>query len=209
MRENRQTIVKVILNCEMVRQDLTSGNIEILNAYFHTDTIQNLEATNESELYNNFIETIKEKIQNLNQRGSNWRFQQVISLDIHMVEFRPLNGSSYIPLPTFIKNKKAVINLKNEDNQCFKWCITRALNPVDNHPERIDKKLRVQSEKINWEGIKFPVELTDIKKFENQNEEIVVNFFGYEREIYPLRISEKSDSSKENQMNNKPSANSR
>lgn len=91
------------------------------------------------------------------------------------------------PVMTVIAKKKAVINMKNEDNQCFKWCITRALNPVQKNDERIDKKLRVQSEKINWEGIKFPVELKDIKTFENKNE-IAVNVFGYEGVIYPLRI---------------------
>ena len=192
MKENRQTKIKIIMNCEMVRQDLTSGNTEILNAYFHTNTIQNHEATNESEVFDNFIKTIEERIQNFNKRGSNWRFQKVISLDIQMVEFRPLNGSSYIPLPKFIANKNAVVNMKNEDIYCFKWSITRALNPVGNHPERIDKKLRVQSEKINCKGIKFRVELSDLKKFENQNKEISINVFGYEREIYLLRISEEN-----------------
>ena len=105
-----------------------------------------------------------------------------------MADYNPLRGSSYIKLPRVITKKKAVINMKNEDNQCFNWCITRVLNPVKKNGERIDKILRIQSEKISWKGIKFPVELNDIKTFENKNGEIAVNVFGYEREIYPLRI---------------------
>ena len=31
----------------------------------------------------------------------------------------------------FLAAKKAIINLKNEDDECFKWAITRALNPVE------------------------------------------------------------------------------
>ena len=56
-------------------------------------------------------------------------------------------------------------------------------------PERIDKKLREKSEVLNWEGLKFPVNLNDINKFENHNCSIAVNVFGYEILVYPLRIS--------------------
>ena len=58
-------------------------------------------------------------------------------------------GSSYIPLQKFLAAKKAIINLNNEDDECFKWAITRALNPVKIHPERIDKKLREPSKTLN------------------------------------------------------------
>ena len=55
--------------------------------------------------------------------------------------------------------------------------------------ERIDKKLREKSEVLNWDGLKFPVNLSDISKFENHNSSISVNVFGYEKLVYPLRIS--------------------
>ena len=95
------------------------------------------------------------------------------------MKYLPLGGSSYIPLPKFLAAKKAIINLKNEDDECFKWSITRALNPVKN-AERIDKKRREKSEVPNWDGLKFPVNLSDINKFENHNSSISVNVFGYE-----------------------------
>ena len=102
----------------------------------------------------------------------------------------PLDGSSYIPLPKFLAAKKAIISLKNEDDECFKWAITRALNPIEKNNERIDKKLRETSKDLNWEGLKFPVNLSDINKFENHNSSIAVNVFGYEKAAYPLRISQ-------------------
>ena len=55
--------------------------------------------------------------------------------------------------------------------------------------ERIDKKLQEKSEVLNWDGLKFPVNLSDINKFENHNSSISVNVFGYEKLVYPLRIS--------------------
>ena len=56
--------------------------------------------------------------------------------------------------------------------------------------ERIDRKLREKSKILNWEGLKFPVHLIDINKFENHNSSISINVFGYENLVYPLRISE-------------------
>ena len=51
------------------------------------------------------------------------------------MKYVPLGGSSYIPLPEFLTAKKAIINLKNDDDDCFKWPITRALNPAEEHSE--------------------------------------------------------------------------
>ncbi|XP_065664489.1 uncharacterized protein LOC136086141 [Hydra vulgaris] len=83
--------------------------------------------------------------------------------------------------------------MKNEDNQCFKWCIARALNPTDNNPQRIDKDLITQAEKINWYKIEFPVSLKQITQFEKNNQDISVNVYGYESSVYPLRISKNNN----------------
>ena len=55
--------------------------------------------------------------------------------------YDPLAGSSHIILPPELNNKKRVglINLKNKDNECFKWSHYRLINPQDKHPERIKK----------------------------------------------------------------------
>ena len=57
----------------------------------------------------------------------------------------------------WLKNKIAVIDLKNKDNECFKWCIARYFSPKSKNAERIDKNLKIQSEKFNWENVDFPV----------------------------------------------------
>ena len=189
MRENRQTRVRMILNCEMTRKELFSESTQILNTFFHSETVENLEGTDESAVYDRSIQTIEERIQNFNQRGSNWRFQRVLSLDVHFTDFQPLRGSTFLPLPSKISTKKAVINMKNNDDQCFKWSVTRALNPVDIHPERITKELKDQSERLDWSGLKFPVDLKQIIIFEKLNPQISINVFGFEGDVYPLRLS--------------------
>ena len=66
----------MILTCEMTRKELFSESTQILNSYFNSETVENLEGTDESEVYDRSIQTIEERIQNFNQRGSNWRFQK-------------------------------------------------------------------------------------------------------------------------------------
>ena len=189
MRENRQTRVRMILNCEMTRKELFSESTQILNTFFHSETVENLEGTDESAVFDRSIQTIEERIQNFNQRGSNWRFERVLSLDVHFTDFQPLRGSTFIPLPSKISTKKAVINMKNNDDQCFKWSVVRALNPVDIHPERVSKELKDQSERLDWRGLKFPVDLKQIIIFEKLNPQISINVFGFEGDVYPLRLS--------------------
>ena len=63
--------------------------------------------------------------------------------------YEPLGGAPYVQLPEFLAAKKAIINLKNEDDECFKLAITRALNLVEKHAERIDHKLRETSKVFN------------------------------------------------------------
>ena len=61
---------------------------------------------------------------------------------------------------------------------------------MENHTERIDKIIREASMVLKWEGLKFPVNFSDINKFENNNSSISANLFGYEKRVHPLRISE-------------------
>ena len=60
---------------------------------------------------------------------------------INISNYEPLAGSSYIPLtPKLNSSMKGLINLKNKDIECFKWCHIRFLNPTNTHPERINKQ---------------------------------------------------------------------
>ena len=75
------------------------------------------------------------------KNGSGWMLKRVVRLDITLSRLRPLRGSSRIKLPKAIAKRKALINMKNEDEECFKWAVTRALNPVDENPQRVTNEL--------------------------------------------------------------------
>ena len=52
------------------------------------------------------IEEVLENMAKLQRRGSNWRFEEVLKLELHLVEFDPLKGNSWIPLPEKIAKRK-------------------------------------------------------------------------------------------------------
>ena len=103
----------------MEKIDLKSGEVIAKEAAFHSKTEVNLEITDSSELFSKMKETVLESLAQIQRQGSNWRFHSVLNLDLHTVTYVPLGGSSYIPLPKFLAAKKAIINLKNEDDECF------------------------------------------------------------------------------------------
>ena len=71
--------------------------------------------------------------------GSGWTVESIESHHLNIANYSPLKGSSYIELPPEIKKSKGLINIKNEDNECFRWCHIRHLNPQNKNPQRITK----------------------------------------------------------------------
>lgn len=110
-----------------------------------------------------------------------------------------MGGSSYIKLPKFIENKKAVVNIENQDQYCFAWAVTSALYPANGRTSDVSSYPHY-SRVLNLTGMNFPVKLRDISKFEELNN-ISVNVYGLEKKfennrvkydvVGPMRYSEK------------------
>ena len=190
LRNNRRTKVKLVLICNMEKPS-TLGETIIAPSNFSSEIEVNLDGTNENDLFVRMTERAIENMASQQQsEGSGWRLHSIIRLELHVVNYNPLRGETWIALPKALANKKAIINPKNEDDKCFLWCVLRALNPRKKDSERIDKKLKEKENTLNMEGIEYPVSLKDIDKFEKQNPSISITVFGYEGKlVYPLRNS--------------------
>ena len=194
MNTNPNIKARSYLNCKMSRSD-QDGLTLIKRFSFHSVGYKIItEATDPHEIYNEMRDEIEEEIQKVEQaEGSGWVFLEVENLTLHTDIWDPIKASSYIDLPEELKNKKALINMKNEnDHKCFLWCVLRALNPKDKNAERIDKDLKSKENTLNMSGITYPVNIKeDIKRFEKQNPDISISVLGYSKDekIYPLRRS--------------------
>ena len=101
-------------------------------------------------------------------------------------------GRSYIDSPQWLKNKKSTINPKNNDDKCFQYAVTLALNlnNIDNHPKRISK-IKPFINKYNWKDIDFPAMSKDWKKFESNNK-ISLNILYVPHNTKKINIAYKS-----------------
>ena len=119
---------------------------------------------------------------------------------IDIIEYKPLKGSSYIELPKALKNPKmGLINIKNEDQKCFTYCLIYHLNQnkIKNNPQRVSNYKQYENT-VDFTGIDFPVSIKDIPKIEKMNN-IAINVFGYEnKSTFPVFIS---DTQTENPLN--------
>ena len=189
IRRERLSKVKLMLTC-LLSKTVESGEYIEVEPTFLSKNKANLEGNNAFKIFDEMVEEVMVNMANYQREGSNLQFEKVIELVVPFARYEPLRGSSFIPLPTKLKNKKAIVNMKNEDNECFKWCVTRALNQVDKNAERITKELRQEAKKLDWSGIEFPMPLQKIDNFERRNPGIAIFVFGFdEKNVFPLRKS--------------------
>jgi len=103
-------------------------------------------------LWSLLTEQVLEDLAKFQMNGSGWTFHSIVAFDIHTVGYKPLRGGTFVNLPEFLSRKETLVNMKfrnetttKEDNQCFKFCIARALDPVERDSGRISKILRKQA----------------------------------------------------------------
>ena len=189
---NRNIKTILYLHCIMYGEGFDNGKFYKEFAFHSHDLKLVLEGTDISELYDEMVDEIEEEIQKVQDtEGSGWVYGEIIKLVLHTTKWEPIYGSSYIPLDPYLANKKAIINMKNEDDKCFMWCVLRALYPKNDHPERIDKDLKSKQDIINMNGIHYPVNFRAIDRFEDLNPNISISVLGYNKKdgVFPLKIS--------------------
>src|ERR1700761_1397863 len=119
LSSNCQTKINFVLTCTMERVDMKSGEVVSVEAPFLSKTEVNLGSTDIGKIYRNAADKITESMANFETRGSSWRFKAVKKFEINTVVYKPLKGNSYFPLPAILANTKAIINMKNDDDECL------------------------------------------------------------------------------------------
>ena len=97
-------------------------------------------------------------------------------------------GGSYIDCPKWLKNKKATINPKNNDDNCFQYAFIKTLKKS---LQRISK-IKPFIDQYNWKEIYFPSHSKDWKKFEQSNKTIALNILFVPHNTKKIRLAYKS-----------------
>ena len=185
--------VKCIMNIKMRRVSISHVYpAEVIP--FESEIFIVLKGTDMDEFFDKLRKQIRESVQTFLKNGSGWTIVNLERFDIYVYEYKPFAGSTYIKfqdikivfkgkeitLDERLAGKKAIVNMQNNDNMCFKWALTQALHPSFKNKGRITKELRKQAEKYDWSGIPFSTPYNDrsIVNFEKRYG-LIITIFGY------------------------------
>ena len=158
---------KIQLTAEINFMSLKPGSDETRVMYTRSDNEEFMNGSDTDEviklLFESFLQKYKENLQE-KMKGSDFEFDGVNFLYYDFNKTSINRGGSYIDSTQWLKNKKSTINPKKNDDKCFQYAVTLALNlnSLDNHPERISK-IKPFINKYNWKDIDFPAMSKDWK----------------------------------------------
>ena len=125
--------------------------------------------------YENVHNILMQKLDDEQLEGSGFVLNGIVNVIMEVYKVNDIQASSWVELPEKYKNNRSIINIKNDDQFCFLWCILAYLYPVEDNKSRTTN-FSMHFNKLNLEGLEFPMKVKDIPKFENLNN-LNVNVF--------------------------------
>ena len=109
-----------------------SNNVEILMGNETDEIIE--------DLFESFLQKYQEGLEE-SIRGIEFAYDSVDALYYILNKVISSRGESHIDSPKWLKSKKATINPKSNDDMCFQYALTVALNykKIKKDPQRISK----------------------------------------------------------------------
>ena len=187
--------------------------IHVANTHASDKVSMNIKATFESSKYDNasfhiqskrytkfetnkqesILKDLQNGIDTKVSEGSWWKVLAIDKVFRNISKFPSLKGSSYSELPEFIKRKKAIINVYNEDDRCFLYSILAFSYPTEARKSKYQSYESFVS-RFYTSMLNFPWKIdSTITKFEKASN-LIVNIFSEEGDtIVPIRISPNID----------------
>ena len=184
---NKETTNRAVRSQATIWIRFTRDEVEQVSLAFNSRMMTVYSLNDKNEIVTAMIELMAQQIENPALRNSKVVFDRVLHMDIDFHRFNLTRGSSHVLLPDWLTKKKAIINPKNSDMECFKWAVIAAMKweEIGNNPERVSKLRRYEGD-FDWSDTEFPVSFRDINKFERNNE-IGVNILAVENKKTYIR----------------------
>ena len=139
------------------------------------------------------MQQIVRRVEEFLQLGSGWVYEETSKIDLSVFKYRPQRGGTHIPTPPPYDKKRSLINIRNYDDKCFIYCIQAARMYADGRETKHfdqPKKYKKYFHELDYNGLKMPMSLEDIRKFEARNN-LAINVYGLNEkmEVIPLQIT--------------------
>ncbi|XP_076660055.1 uncharacterized protein LOC143363342 [Halictus rubicundus] len=122
-----------------------------------------------------------------------WSLSKILHLIVNCNKYQPLQAGCNVSVPREIQLKRAIVNVKSNDEACFFWAVVAGLYPVEKNSERFSSYPHYRTV-LRTEGFQLPMSFKDIRKFERVND-VSVNVFEWVRKkCGALHLTEKKRS---------------
>ena len=191
---NRLKSMKILIDADVDFEHVESGDETT-----HTIRSRRYNIFNEEDLkkaIDNMASDIELIIENKQFDKSGYKIKKIRKIIIHFDKYDPTRAGHYLELPKVIASKKACINIKNDDDYCFKYCVYCRFHEIykKDHPQRMYHYTKSANNDtfIKWNGVGFPASNEDIDTFETINDNTIsVNVYTHDDndKIRPDRIT--------------------
>ena len=141
-------------------------------AYF-TTPYQDLDDVTDMDI-GRLRDDVQQQVENWSSRGSGFILDKILSFTVCICVYHPLTGSTYIKTPKWLADKRAVINVRNQDNKCFVWAVLSAIIQPIRNSDRVNW-YEPHLSSLNLTGLSFPTPVKQIPIFEKNNPDYSVN----------------------------------
>ncbi len=182
----RTTKFRIAFVVNFIKTNYETGNIIRHNNF---KLWGQLDLINNHDNFNNVLykqwEKISQEEDKFTENGSGWTIDSVNEVIIEFYGYSQLRGSgTFKELPTKLANKRACVNVKNQDLKCFKWAVLSCLFSADRNPDRLSHYKKYENN-LNDKDLTYPVDVKDVQKFADKNN-LVINVFGWENDLLTI-----------------------
>ena len=132
--EEHQFKATLVINVEFEKEGPFS-TVSTARAYFRSRPMRILNEFEMPSLLKHAHAEIEKKIDQWVSEGSGWTVSRIFAVYLDVAKYSALRGSTYVDLPAYLKKKKAIINVKNSDNECLRRALLSALHPANDHSD--------------------------------------------------------------------------
>ncbi|QKS69571.1 hypothetical protein 1 [Drosophila-associated adintovirus 2] len=164
------------------------------------------------EILENKIDYLTHSSSEFQEKDSGWAIKSFKYIDLTVVKLEHIPSGGYCKMPDSIKQRNALVNVKNNDIYCFKWCILayieyniiKSANHKKSDWQQRRKKLTETSHykinniaapiitykqhTLNFTNIEFPINTRGVKLFEKLNPQFSINVYDIDSRKKPERI---------------------
>lgn len=187
MRTSPQVKIQVRLQAEIRKYDEQNNRMTPeQDTYLCSNTLPVHQVEDVSIEIDVAFQQIQEQLDTFNQKGSNWVIHRISKCYLIVDRWVAVRcGSSFIPLPKWLASRRAVINIQNKDEYCFKYAMEAGYSLPKKDPQRVSHYMDRNTFSYKPEDssvvMKFPFPGHEkvLKEFERINSHLNISINAY------------------------------